>query len=269
MWLLAAITLFGEPEPVEVHGFVDTYWYSANVSRGKIPFARPILFQEFELDLVSRDYGMIIFYYAPTHTLTGVRDSVCHRFDIEDDLLFTYGYDWILSDGWKFKSRIGHLWILSRALKPPYKGADDATAREWYTRETLVTPWVNFYAAIHYRTTPYRGIYFKSGFTRTFELGYGFSLTCEICTEGGNKEWNLNRYGRRINWRDSDFHAGPTDLREDLTLNYEFYANCMLSLGIYRFDMIMDEARAQGAYYAPKGYRNDLTYYTIGIFLGF
>ena len=85
MWLVAAIALLGEPEPVELHGFADTYWYSANVSRGKIPFARPILFQELEVDAVSRDFGQLNFYYAATHSLSDVRDKVCKRFDIEDD----------------------------------------------------------------------------------------------------------------------------------------------------------------------------------------
>lgn len=269
MWLLAAIALLGEPEPVEVHGFADTYWYSANVSRGKIPFARPILFQEFELDLVSRDFGEVNFYFAPTHSLTGIRDEVCKRFDIEDDLLVTYGYDWAFAEGWKLRSRLGHLWILSRALKPPYKGVDDATAREWYVRETLMTPWANLYTAVHYRTTPYRGVYFKSGVTRTFGLGHGFSLTGEFCAEGGNKEWNANRYGHRITWRKSDYHAGPADLRAGLTLNYEIVRNLVASVGIHRFDMVMDEARAQGRYRAAKGYRNDLTYYTVGLFWGF
>ena len=61
------------------------------MSRGKIPFARPILFQECELDLVSRDLGQLNFYYAATHSLSDVRDRVCERFDIEDDILFTYG----------------------------------------------------------------------------------------------------------------------------------------------------------------------------------
>lgn len=267
--LLAAITLLSGPEPVEVHGFVDTYYYSANVSRGKIPFARPILFQEFELDLVSRDLGQLGFYYAPTHSLSGIRDKVCHRFDIEDDLLFTYGYDWSFADGWKLRSRVGYLWILSRALKPPYKGVDDPSAREWYTRETLVTPWVNFYAAVHYRVAPYCGVYFKSGFIRAFDLGHGFSLTGEFCAEGGNKEWCQHRYGSRMPWRESDYHAGPTDLRADLTLNYEIIDNLIVSVGIHRFDMVMDEARAQGEYHAAKGYRNDLTYYTAGLFWGF
>jgi hypothetical protein len=269
MWLLAALMLLNDPEPVEVRGFVDTYWYSANVSRGKIPFARPILFQELELDAVTRDWGQLNFYYAMTHSLSDVRDKVCKRFDIEDDILFTYGYDWKFAEGWQLRSRLGHLWILSRALKPPYKGVDDATAREWYVRETLATPWVNFYAAIHYRMVPYRGVYFKSGVTRTFDLGHGFSLTGEFCAEGGNKEWNANRYGHRITWRKPDYHAGPTDLRAGLTLSYELFENCQASIGIHRFDMIMDEARAQGRYHAAKGYRNDLTYFVAGLFLSF
>ena len=97
--------LLNDPEPVEMRGFVDTYWYSANVSRGKIPFARPILFQELELDAVTRDWGQLNFYYAMTHSLSDVRDKVCKRFDIEDDILFTYGYDFDLAGrvlrGWR------------------------------------------------------------------------------------------------------------------------------------------------------------------------
>ena len=81
MWMLAALMLVNEPEPVEIQGFADTYWYSANVSRGKIPFARPILFQEVEVDAVSRDLGQFNFYYAATHSLSDVRDKVCGRFD--------------------------------------------------------------------------------------------------------------------------------------------------------------------------------------------
>ncbi len=266
MWLLAALMLVNEPEPVEMHGFADTYWYSANVSRGKIPFARPILFQELELDAVTRDWGQLNFYYAMTHSLSGVRDSVTKRFDIEDDVLATYGYDWAFAERWKLRSRVGHLWILSRSLKPPYKGVDDATAREWYTRETLVTPWINFYTAVHYRTVPYRGVYFKSGVTRAFDLGHGFSLTGEFCTEGGNKEWNANRYGHRITRRESDYRAGPADLRAGVTLSYELFENFLVSVGVHRFDMVMDEARAQGRYRAAKGYRNDLTYFVAGIF---
>jgi hypothetical protein len=208
-------------------------------------------------------------YYAPTHSLSDVRDKVCGRFDIEDDLLVTYGYDWSLVDGWTLRSRIGHLWILSRALKPPYKGVDDATADEWYTRETLVTPWVNFYAAIHYRVTPYRGVYFKSGIMRSFDLGHGFSLTGEFCTEGGNKEWNANRYGHRITWRKPDYRAGPADLRAGVTLAYEIFDGFYASVGLHRFDMVMDEARAQGRYRAAKGYRNDLTYLVVGVLWGF
>ena len=91
MWMLAALMLVNEPEPVEIHGFADAYWYSANVSRGKIPFARPILFQEVEVDAVSRDLGQLNFYYAATHSLSDVRDKVCGRFDIEAGILFTYG----------------------------------------------------------------------------------------------------------------------------------------------------------------------------------
>ena len=269
MWMLAALMLVNEPEPVEIHGFADAYWYSANVSRGKIPFARPILFQEVEVDAVSRDLGQLNFYYAATHSLSDVRDKVCGRFDIEDDVLVTYGYDFDLAEGWKLRTRLGHLWILSRALKPPYKGVDDATAREWYTRETLVTPWLSFYTAVHYRTVPYRGVYFKSGVTRTFDLGRGFSLTGEFCAEGGNKEWNANRYGHRITWRKPDYRAGPADLRAGLVLNYEICDWCLVSAGIHRFDMVMDEARTQGRYRAAKGYRNDLTYYTLGIFVFF
>jgi len=269
MLLLAAILLVSEPEPVEVHGFVDTYWYSANVSRGKIPFARPILFQEIEVDAVTRDFGQLNFYYAPTHSLSSVRDNVCGRFDIEDDLLVTYGYDWRFADGWRLRSRLGHLWILSRSLKPPYKGVDDATAREWYVRETLSTPWVDFYTAVHYRTTPYHGVYFKSGVVRGFDLGHGFSLTGEFCAEGGNKEWNANRYGHRIPWRAPDYHAGPADLRAGVTLAYALFENCQASVGVHRFDMVMDEARAQGRYHAAKGYRNDLTYLVAGVFWSF
>ena len=269
MLLLAAILFVSEPEPVEVHGFVDTYWYSANVSRGKIPFARPILFQEIEVDAVTRDFGQLNFYYAPTHSLSSVRDNVCGRFDIEDDLLVTYGYDWRFADGWRLRSRLGHLWILSRSLKPPYKGVDDATAREWYVRETLSTPWVDFYTAVHYRTTPYHGVYFKSGVVRGFDLGHGFSLTGEFCAEGGNKEWNANRYGHRIPWRAPDYHAGPADLRAGVTLAYALFENCQASVGVHRFDMVMDEARAQGRYHAAKGYRNDLTYLVAGVFWSF
>ena len=117
MWLLAALMLLNDPEPVEMRGFVDTYWYSANVSRGKIPFARPILFQELELDAVTRDWGQLNFYYAMTHSLSDVRDKVCKRFDIEDDILFTYGYDFDLAEGWKLKTRLGLLWLVSCGLK--------------------------------------------------------------------------------------------------------------------------------------------------------
>ena len=63
--------------------------------------------------------------------------------------------------------------------------------------------------------------------------------------------------------------AGPADLRAGLALNYEICDWCLVSAGIHRFDMVMDEARAQGRYRAAKGYRNDLTYYTLGIFLSF
>ena len=52
-------------------------------------------------------------------------------------------------------------------------------------------------------------------------------------------------------------------------LNYEICDWCLVSAGIHRFDMVMDEARAQGRYRAAKGYRNDLTYYTLGIFVFF
>ena len=202
MLLLAAILLVSEPEPVEVHGFVDTYWYSANVSRGKIPFARPILFQEIEVDAVTRDFGQMNFYYAPTHSLSSVRDNVCGRFDIEDDLLVTYGYDWRFEDGWRLRSRLGHLWILSRSLKPPYKGVDDATAREWYVRETLSTPWVDFYTAVHYRTTPYHGVYFKSGVVRGFDLGHGFRL------RGSSARRAATRSGTPTG-TDTASHGGP------------------------------------------------------------
>lgn len=265
MWIVAAVALLTSPCPVEVGGFVDSYYYSANVSRGKIPFARPILFQEFELDVKAERIGEVNMYYAATHSLSGIRDEVCRRFDIEDDILLTYGRDWRFADGWCLRSRLGHLWILSRALKPPYRGVDDATAREWYVRETLATPWLNLYTAVHYRTVPYRGVYFKSGVTRTFDLGCGFSLVCEICTEGGNKEWNENRYGKRIDWRKSDYRAGPADVREGVTLQYTLKCGLSFSFGVHRFDMVMDEARAQGRYRAAKGYRNDLTYWVAGV----
>ena len=254
---------------LRLHGFADSIYYSANVSRGKVPFARPILFQEFEVDVGWRDWGDVLFYYAPTHSLTAIRDSVSRRLFMEDDILVAYAYNFKLADGWALRTRNGGLWILARNLKPPYRGVDDKTAFEWYTRETLVTPWVNFYAAVHYRERPYQGVYFKSGFIRTFDLGRGLSLTAELCSEGGNKEWNQNRYGHRITWRKSDYRAGPADLRSDLTLSCEIFENCRIFAGIHTFDMIMDEARAQGKYHAAKGYRNDVAYYTLGVIYSF
>lgn len=255
--------------PVELHGFVDSYWYSANVSRGKIPFDRPILFQEIELDLVTPAWGSLNAYYAPTHSLTGIRDEVSRRAFMEDDLLATYSYAFSLAEDWQLKTRVGYLWILTRGLKPPYRGNDDATGKEFYTRETLVTPYVNGYLAVHARVKPYHGVYFKTGLTRTFPLVGGFSLTADAGCEGGDKDWNRNRYGERIPNRCSRYRPGPVDLREGLTLNYELAANVTLSVGIHRFDLVLREARRQTAYRPAKGYRSDLTYLTAGIFVGF
>ena len=64
------------------------------------------------------------------------------------------------------------------------------------------------------------------------------------------------------------FSENPPDVAID-PVGGPLMGKCIATMPYRGVYFKSDEARAQGRYRAAKGYRNDLTYYTLGIFVFF
>lgn len=244
--------------------FVHPRIITAYLTSGKLGSNRPIFTFESGMKHTLGDFG---YFGINTWCKSDLsRKFLAERRDWanEIDYIIYYGYKYDFAKGWALDSSVRFMWDVV------YGNRTDSprTLHEWRWRETLQTPWIDFYAQIRQFIKPVNCSALRLGLTKKYEIFEDVFLIPDITIYGGTEDWNFYRFGYYTEEK-PHYGTAPNSMTAQLDLSYKPTDNMEIYVGIGQWAIIMDEMRRQmKARHGPLG-RRDITYALAGLKITF
>lgn len=244
--------------------FVHPRITTAYLTSGKLGSNRPVFTFESGVRQSLGDFG---YFGANSWCKNDLsRKFIDQRRDWanEIDYILYYGYKWNFAKGWALDSTLRYMWDVCYGNRV----SSTRTLNEWRWRETLQTPWLDFYAQIRTFIRPVDCGALRLGVTKKYEIFDRVFITPDITFYGGQEDWIYYRFGYYTEEK-PNYRIGPTAITAEINLSYKPTDNFEMYLGVGQWALVTHELRSQmKARKGPLG-RRDLTYALAGLKISF
>ena len=159
-------------------------------SLGSVPASHVVCYLEGDAVLRLSSCGHILLGYWSLSDLERTDDRTHRSAVYESDPYLFYGYDWDFSEGWRWRNRVGIIWVFNEGYREKVKHM----FREWTYMGELQSPWITVFGQA--RAVDELGTYVRIGVQRSFAIVDGIvSVVPHVALHGGSKTWNRRRYG--------------------------------------------------------------------------
>lgn len=163
---------------------------SSPYSLGSVSASRWVCYLEGDVVQSLSSFGHVLLGYWSLSDLEKSRDRTHRAHVYESDPYLFYGYDWDFAEGWRWRNRVGIIWVFNEGYKEEVRHL----FREWTYMGELQSPYATVFGQT--RVVDDLGTYVRVGVQRSFTLVDGVvSVTPHAALHGGSTTWNRRRYG--------------------------------------------------------------------------
>lgn len=255
---LAASVAFADGGWGEIHGSYSLDFESAYLSRGKVIEDRPIVANDFDVNVGLGPCGRLGMIHWDYSNLTGHFQDGHRRFVPETDWGVYYGYDWELAEGWNLDTEAMVYWELSHGGRPE----DDPTDYEWRLKQSLKTPYLTAFWKVRRNFQPIEYTYYQIGAKRKFAVTEWLNVIPNAYLELGDDACRQKRFGAREH---GGYGHGGLALTGELIFEAPISDTWSVHAIIGQFGVV--SKRGRDNLHAP--HRRDLTYFSLGFTFSF